>query len=193
MRYFFTTLLISISFASMAQSPEINFTTKNGSDKEKAVIPKMQQLLKQYDLSKWIFTREVIIEQYAIPHSHPVLTLNTRPVREEEMLSTFIHEQLHWYVADRPEKEKKAIAELRKKYPEVPFGNREGAKDEYSTYLHLIVCYLEYKSMVALVGQPAAEKVMRETNHYTWIYKTVLEDEQYIGGVIASTGLNLVD
>lgn len=193
MRYFFTTLLITLSLASMAQSPEVNFTTKNGAEREKAVIPKMQQLLKQYDLSKWVFTNEVIIEQYAIPHSHPVLTMNTKLVADEEMLSTFVHEQLHWYVSERPEAEKKAIAEFREKYPEVPFGNREGAKDEYSTYLHLIVCYLEYKSMVTLVGQPTAEKVMRETNHYTWIYKTVLEDEQYIGEVVARNGLNLVD
>lgn len=193
MRHIFALLLISCSLATMAQSPEITFTTKNGSDREKAVIPKVQEILSQHDLTKWIFTDQIIIEQFAIPHSHPVLTLSTKPQSQDELLSTLLHEQIHWYLDENTGSEKKAIAEFRKKYTNVPVRNERGASDEYSTYLHLIVCYLEYKSLVELIGQQKAEKVIREKNHYTWIYETVLKDQAYLGKVIAENNLNLVD
>ncbi len=191
---FFTTLFITFCYLStMAQSPEITFTTKNDTDREKAVIPRVQELLNKYDLGKWIFTDKIIIEAFAIPHSHPVLTLNTKNQTQDELLSTFIHEQLHWYVDENKEAERKAITDFKKVYKNVPHGNREGAKDEYSTYLHLIVCYLEFRSMAMLIGEEQAEKVMRETNHYTWIYETVLKDRESIGKTIAKNKLNLVD
>lgn len=193
MRFIITLFITFCSLSAMAQSPEITFTTKNDTDPEKAVIPRVQEILDKYDLSKWVFTDKIIIEAFAIPHSHPVLTLNTKPQSQDELLSTFIHEQLHWYVDENKDSELKAIADFKKEYKNVPHGNREGAKDEYSTYLHLIVCYLEFKSMAMLVGEERAEKVMRETNHYTWIYETVLKDRDLIGKIIASNKLNLVD
>lgn len=193
MRYFLSLLLICSSLLTMAQSPKISFTTKGGTDREKAEIPRVQEILDKYDLTKWIFTDKIIIEAFAIPHSHPILTLNTRPKSQDELLSTFLHEQIHWYVDENKAWEQKAIAEFKKLYKDVPFGNREGAKDEYSTYLHLIVCYLEFKSMVLLVGEEKAEKVMRETNHYTWIYERVLKDREALGKTIAKYKLNLVD
>lgn len=193
MRYLFTLLFTFALLHSMAQSPEISFSTKKGTDREKEVIPKVQEILDKYDLTKWVFTDKIIIEAFAIPHSHPVLTLNTKPQSQDELLSTFLHEQIHWYVDERKDSEQQAIAEFKKTYKNVPYGNREGAKDEYSTYLHLIVCYLEFKSMVELVGEERAEKVMRNTNHYTWIYETVLKDRKSIGKTLAKNKLNLVD
>lgn len=181
------------SLLMQAQSPSVEISTKNGSKWEKSVAERVQDLLNEYDLSKWIFTNKVIVEDNVIPHSHPILTLNTKNQSNKELLSTFIHEQLHWYVDENTESEKKAIAEFRVMYDDVPVGNREGARDEYSTYLHLIVCYLEYRSMVELVGQPEAERIMLETNHYKWIYRTVLKDETKIKGVLVKHNLNLVD
>jgi hypothetical protein len=193
MRQLIILLLISSSLASFAQTPEITITTKNQSEREKTEAALVQQLLKKYDLSTWIFTDKVIIEAFAIPHSHPVLTLNTKPKTEDERLSTFLHEQIHWFADEKSANTEAAIAELKKVYKDVPHGNREGARDEYSTYLHLIVCYLEYQSMVKLVGPESARVVMRETNHYTWIYKTVLKDTQRIGEIVRKNQLSLTD
>ena len=36
----------------------------------------------------------------------------------------------------------------------------EGARDEFSTYLHLIVCYLEFSAMKELLGEPKAREIM---------------------------------
>src|SRR5262249_41281436 len=56
------------------------------------------RLLKTYDVSRWIFTKSIVIDERAIPHSHPVLTLHARHLQDDELLlSTFVHEQFHWF------------------------------------------------------------------------------------------------
>jgi hypothetical protein len=103
-------------------------------------------LLHTYDLHTWLFTRDVLIQSGVIPHSHPVLTLNTRYVDDDTaQLATFVHEQLHWFLTDHVERAKTnaALTELRALYPTVPTALPEGAMGERSTYLHLIVCHLE--------------------------------------------------
>ena len=89
------------------------------------------------------------MESGVIPHSHPVLTLSTRNKSDDDLLSTFLHEQIHWYGVEKDEQVEGAIKDFKEMYPKVPVGNRQGARDEFSTYLHLFICYLEYKSMIA--------------------------------------------
>lgn len=184
----FDTVLVSAQTAS-----EVEITTKNDSKYEVGVAERMQNLLDEYDLSKWIFTRKVIVEDNVIPHSHPVLTLNTKNQGNNELLSTFIHEQIHWYLSDDANKGRvsNAMDEFKRKYKDVPVGGRKGARDEYSTYLHLIVCYLEYAGIAELISQEVAEKVTSGMNHYTWIYEKVLYDRAYIADVVTRNKLNL--
>ena len=42
------------------------------------------RLLRTYDLSPWFFTNVIVIDEKAVPHSHPVLTLYTRHGRDDE-------------------------------------------------------------------------------------------------------------
>ncbi len=55
----------------------------------------------------------------------------------------------------------------------------QGAPDESSTRLHLLVCYLEFQIMLLLVGAEAAREVMKTLgrDHYSWVYSTVLNDD----------------
>src|SRR5437016_4838784 len=74
----------------------------HGSKPESETREQLVRLLKTYDLAKWTFTKSVIIDQESIPHSDPVLTLSTRHLRDDELLlSTYIHEQLHWFFVQR--------------------------------------------------------------------------------------------
>ncbi|MEQ9097633.1 MAG: hypothetical protein RIF36_15780 [Imperialibacter sp.] len=190
-KYLFLLLVVGYSGLS-AQTPHVEITTKNDSDREKATARLLQEVLSDYDLSQWVFTRQVVIEQMAIPHSHPVLTLNTRSSDKTDILDTFVHEQLHWYVDKKPDAEKAAIDAFKKKYKEVPYQNAAGARDEYSTYLHLIVCYLEYRSMAMLIGENDAKQLMWNQTHYTWIYNKVIEDTAYLSKVLRKNGFDLV-
>lgn len=117
---------------------------------------KTVRVLAEHDLRPWGFTHEVVITSEGIPHSHPVLTLTTESEYFEDdlrQLSTFVHEQLHWFAADNEAAVERAIEHLRRRYPEVPVRGGEGGRSEYSTYLHLIVNWLELDAMVELVGR----------------------------------------
>jgi hypothetical protein len=163
---------------------EINL--KNNTREEAETREQLQRLMKSYDLKKWLFTRSILIDKDAIPHSHPVLTLHTRHLKDDELLlSTFVHEQCHWLLVDKNKATEAAIKELRELFPKVPVAGPEGANGEESTYTHLLVNYLEYRADRELLGEMKARQVMEfwTTDHYTWIYKTVLERARDIGTI----------
>lgn len=55
---------------------------------------------------------------------------------DNRLLSSFVHEQLHWILLARVRQALAAMAELQAVFPEVPVGYPEGAVDRSSTYLH---------------------------------------------------------
>lgn len=145
----------------------------------------LKQILATYDLQKYIFTRDVVIEERAMNHAFPVLTLNVRFADSpDELLSSFVHEQLHWHLREHDFQQKAAIAELREMYPTAPVGLPEGADTAYSTYGHLVDCYLEIQADRELIGPKRTEEVIRNKPWYTWIYKTDLRDEPRIRAVV---------
>lgn len=179
--------LIALFFvnSSYAQS-NVDIALKQGSKEEEQTKAQLQRLLKTYDLAKWIFTKSVLIDEKAIPHSHPVLTLSTRHLKDDELLvSTFVHEQIHWFLTQNQKATEEAKKELRLLFPKVTVSFPEGAADEESTYLHLIVVYLEYRADRELLGELKARQVMEfwATDHYTWVYKVVLERARDIGNI----------
>ena len=154
---------------------------KNGDKKEIEGKQQLERILKIYGskIDKWLFTKEIIIDKNVIPFSHPVLTLNCDYLENNpKQLSNFLHEQFHWYVESMPMQEKNAINEFKQIFPVVPVKGNEGARDEYSSYLHLIVCDLEFQALTKVIGEKPARELLAEWNHYTWIYKTVFEDKR---------------
>jgi len=178
-----------VCFSTISQGQAtIEVSLKQGTQSEAATKQQLERLLKAYDVSPWIFTKSIIIDEKAIPHSHPVLTLSTRHLRDDELLlSTLVHEELHWFLVQRQHDTDAAIKELRMIFPTVPARPPEGAQDEQSTYLHLLVCDLEYRADQQLLGELKARQVMDfwATDHYTWVYKTVLERPRDIVTVLA--------
>lgn len=179
-------LAVAHGHAVLAQ-PAIEISLERGSPAEADTRAQLQRLLKEYDLSPWIFTRSIRIDERSIPHSHPVLTLHTRHRNDDELLiSTFVHEQLHWFLSERNETTQQAIAELRRMFPAVPGADAGGASDEPSTYLHLLVCQLERAADLRLLGELKTKQVMDfwAGDHYQWIYRTVVERSRDIGAVL---------
>jgi len=185
-------VLIMGSAHFAADSIEIKL--RNDTESERQTKTQLERLLNSYDLSKYTFTRQVVIDEHSIPHSHPVLTLHTRHLNsDDQLLSTYVHEQLHWYLAAHDNQTRAAEAELRKLYPKVPVGYPDGAQDEESTYLHLIDCYLEMQADRRLMGQQRAADVMKfwAGDHYRWVYKTVVQDETQIAEIVKREALEL--
>ena len=159
---------------------------------ERATREQLERLLKAYDVSPWLLARAVQIDNTAIPHSHPVLTLHTRHLlQDDELLSTFIHEQLHWWLEANAEATAAAVTELRALFPGLPVGYPEGASTELSSYEHLIVIWLEWHGVRRLLGEERAAQVMAfwTTSHYRALYRLVLKEEARIGAVVERLGL----
>jgi hypothetical protein len=153
------------------------------SQAEKRTRDHLLGLLARFDLSRWQFTDRVVIDERAIPHSHPVLTLHTRHEDDVLLLSTYLHEQLHWFITAQPdERIVPVIKALEDRYPAVPVGFPIGPDDPLSSYFHFMICYLEWKSLAELVGADRARQAMDfwARDHYTEIYATVLRDGDFI-------------
>jgi len=177
---------------ALAQQVEIQL--QHNSESEQKTKTQLLKLLQTYDLSRWTFTKKILIDYQAIPHSHPVLTLHTRHLNsDDQLLSTYVHEQLHWWLDEKLASTKRAEDELRKLYPKVPVGFPEGAQDEESTYLHLIDCYLEMRADSELMGPQRTTDLMKfwAGDHYRWVYRTVVQDETKIAEIIKRNELEV--
>ena len=183
-------LLLSVS--AWLAPPTVTIDLAHGTDREAQTKATLEQVLGSYDLSKYMSTRRVLIEEQTVNHAFPVLTLNVRFAQSaDELLSSFVHEQLHWHLRDRGRDQQQAIADLRMMYPGAPVGAPEGAETAISTYGHLIDCYLEIQADRQLIGPERTSAVIADKGHYTWIYKTVLEDERRIAAVARRHHLEL--
>ena len=179
---------------ALAAAPTVKITTTHNSQREARTKAMLERVLQDYDLSKYTFTREVVIEDQAINHAFPVLTLNSRFAdSEDELLSSFVHEQLHWYLRDHVSATQGAVADLRQFYPRVPVGGTEGAETEYSTYGHLVDCYLEIVADRHFIGPDRTSAVVADKGHYTWIYATILKDEPRMSALIDRHRLRIRD
>ena len=179
-------LFIAVGLYLPAAAQKIEISLKNNTPAEAKTKAQLERLIAAHELSKWTFTRKVEIDEKSTPHSHPVLTLHTRHLKDDELLlSTYVHEQIHWHLVHLSKETDEAIKELRTVFPKVPVGGPEGARDENSTYLHLLVGYLEYRAGRELMGEFKAKQVIEfwSTDHYNWVYRTVLERTRDIGNI----------
>ena len=177
------------------QSP-LTIRTEHNSEPELATKAQLERLIAAHDLRQWTFTHEVVIDEKSIPHSHPVLTLHSRHLKQDdELLSTYLHEQLHWFLTRHPAETQAAEQDLARLYPKVPVGYPEGANDTESTYLHLLVCRLEQMADLAVLGDQRTAEVMQfwAGDHYRWVYRTVLADGAKIDEILKRHGLAAPD
>jgi hypothetical protein len=174
---------------------EVEIRTNTATTRELQGKDQFVRLLHDYPLKPYLFTKVVLIQSGVIPHSHPVLTLNTRYLDNDiAQLATFVHEQLHWFLVEQVGSDRvdAAIARLRILFPEAPDRPPAGANGSHSTYLHLIVCTLELEAVSSLVGRNRARDQLATWKHYTWVYGTVLSDSQRIIDVMTVAGIPLV-
>jgi hypothetical protein len=141
----------------------------------------LQALRRRHDLSRFEYTRVIRIVPGGDTFSHPILTLGNRFADNEDLLlSTYLHEQMHWYLwyLGTPEKDPVApfFDELVRRYPEAPTELPDGARNYESTYLHLVINWLEVAATSEFIGRHRAMAVADVQRTYRWIYRTVLRD-----------------
>ena len=164
--------------AEASTVPQDTFVIRlaNGTDAERRTKERLERIIRENDIARWIETREIMIDETQIPHSHPVLTIDTGHIDDDALLATLVHEQFHWYANRVRQQADSAKAEFRRRFPDAPAREGQGARDRESTYLHLVVCDLELQAMTLLRGRERAAEVLSRFNHYQWIYQRVLTD-----------------
>lgn len=167
--------------------------TKSGTDDEIRTQQILDSLLNVHDLEKFLYTKEVLIEENTIPHSHPVLTLKTGEPNADVLLSTFLHEQMHWFLMSNRAKTEAIVKELEVRYPEAQINPPQGSGDRQSTIEHILVGYFEYTSLQEVAGENRTREVFDylRSHHYTWVYNTLLRDRDEIEEVVDKAGLRL--
>jgi hypothetical protein len=154
----------------------------------------LMALRRRHDLARFEYTRVVRIVPGGDTFAHPILTLGNRFAGNEDLLlSTYLHEQMHWYLwyLGTPEQDPVApfFDELVKRYPDAPTTLPDGARNYEATYLHLVVNWLEVAATSELIGRPRAYAVAEQSHSYRWIYRTVLKDWDMLGDLYERNGL----
>ncbi|HEX2335715.1 MAG TPA: hypothetical protein VHI72_04510 [Hyphomicrobiaceae bacterium] len=154
----------------------------------------LEALRRRHDLARYEYTHVVRIVPGSDTFAHPVLTLGNRFADSEDLLlSTYLHEQMHWYLwlLGTPEHDPVApfFDELVRRYPEAPIGLPDGARNYESTYLHLVVNWLEIAATSTCIGRARAFACADAQATYRWIYKTVLKDWDLLAELYERHGL----
>jgi hypothetical protein len=184
------TLAVMVLLASelYAQTPALNIRTKNGSVAEERRKQQMERLARQYDLSKYTITRDIVIERGAINHSSPILTLNLRFLDNDDLaLSAYLHEQSHWYLMERHRPGNPQLFEdLQSAFPNLDYRVPNGDGELRSSYFHIAVCMLEWQATEELVGPVRAREVIewKQKDHYTAIYEILLNHREQVESVL---------
>jgi hypothetical protein len=163
----------------VAVTPKLNLRTKRGAPCEERTRQEVERLASKFDLGKYTVTRDIMIEQGAMAHSYPELTMNCRFLRDDDLLlSQYIHEQGHWLLMERHRVQMpRLFDDLQRLVPNLPVQPPKGDSNERSSYFHLAVIMLEWQALEDLVGPERAHRVMewKRGDHYTAIYSAVLD------------------
>lgn len=187
------TLAALFHLGALASAGPVVVETASGDSDELAVAEAVRRLIEEHELSDWMFTDRILIDrEIRIPHSHPVLTLNTNYKDDDtEILTNIVHEQLHWFVLTDQSALGSAIRAMRERYPDAPDGPPTGARDLNSTYLHLVVCSLEYLALEEKIGRKSIEERLLSKSYYTWVFRTVVEERDALREILTREGIVL--
>jgi len=168
----------------MKTTKEVSISLRNNTEKEQVAKRLLETILEKYSLDKWILCNEVVIEEGASGKAFPIIRLSVWRDKEDGMLAQFIHEQYHWIERGHEETMIEAMDELRKIFPNAPIEKPEGGGSDKSTYVHLIVCRLEFLGLKEILGEDRAFALVSGNSNYTWIRKMALDRGSEIDRVI---------
>jgi hypothetical protein len=149
------------------------------------------QIAQVYDLTPFLFTKTIQVESKVVPHSHPILTLNTRFAESpSHLLALFLNQQFHWWLSLHHKETSIAIHELKKNLPNAPETQSLG-KD--STYLKILAAQLEAMALDYYLGIKESKKILSEKiskeKQDPWVYKVILTRSNEFKNILRANGL----
>jgi hypothetical protein len=185
-------LVTFLAVGPRAETPKLAFILKSGTPIEQRKKEQIERLAARYDLKKFTETRDIAIEQGAVAHSKPVLTLNGRFLDDDDRaLSQYVHEQGHWVLGRHQRELPDLYRQLTRTFPSIPTQPPQGSGGMQDSYFHLAVITLEWQALEELIGSERAMAVERfkQTDHYTALYGIVLENRSTMEAILKRTGV----
>lgn len=180
---------MGVSTSAVAQ-PQMDEELTFCPETEREAREQIRRLMTRYDLSAWIFAKEVRILCGVEARSHPIVTLNTDYLEDDErQLSIFIHGKIHVFVGD-PASKRNAVDDLRAMFPDAP-------NDDFRLFQHIVVGWLELDGLAEILGEKRAREVIEAKvaaaadqypneihEPYEWYYRQVIDNTSRIGAVL---------
>ncbi|CUI03653.1 hypothetical protein [Massilia antarctica] len=179
--------LVATALALPASAAGLDISLKHGSAHEQDAKTQLERLTATYDLSTWIQTDKIVIDEKTIPHSHPVLTLHAKHHNDDgALVSTFIHEQMHWWLSRHRSQTRQALRAIRQRYPVLPVGYPDGADSLAASQEHLLVICLELDGVEQVLGKAEHDRLLAywSNDHYKKLYEIVARDREQIGAIV---------
>ena len=165
----------------------------SGSGAEKDVRERLTDLFERHSLARWTFSDHVVIAEGATPHSHPVITLGTGYPHDGALLSSYLHEQLHWWSMTCPGAaagcDDQVFDILRRRYATLPVEPPEGCGSERSNLIHLHVCWLELEVLAELFCWESVRERAERVPFYRSIYRAVVEGRDDLRDLFVPAGM----
>lgn len=172
---------------------EISISLKNNSEREQVAKEVLKKILNKYNLNKWIICKDILIEQDSTGKAFPLIRLSAWNEKGEDgMLAQFLHEQFHWIEKGKEKEIENSMNKLRELFPNAPIEKPEGGGNEKSTYVHLIICRLEFLALKEIFNEEKAQDIVSGNKNYTWIRKTILDRGDEIDEIIKRNFPNLI-
>jgi len=145
--------------------------SKNNDIDEIEVAEIIKEICQKYDLP--LFTKEIVIEKGVVPHSHPILTLNTRVKDKRSLLATLVHEQFHWYAQNHP-KYNECVSYLKSKYEDDGEHNKSGTYPN-SYWEHIIVCFNTRNYLKSFLSSEDLEWIYEQWQPYPALENLIVQ------------------
>ena len=185
-------LMLLAVLASAADTPTLHLSLKSNTPLEQRKKEQIERLAATYDLKKYTLTTDILIEQGAVAHSKPVLTLNGRFLdNDDRALSQYVHEQGHWVLGRHQRELRDLFRELTLAFPGIPTEPPQGSGGLQDSYFHLAVILLEWDALDQLIGVERAAAVIafKKTDHYTALYALVMDNRPRVEAILRRHGV----
>lgn len=173
----------------------VSIVAKSDLPHEQERVRLLQRLRQRYPVRQFERTDTVVVDSGVVPHSHPVLTVNTRPDTDEGVLAMYLHEQLHWWSMECPGaiegRDVEVYENPRARYSPLPLGPPDNFDSELSALIHLHVCWLEAEALIAVLGEAKAAACLAARPVYPTVYGLVRRDRAYLSELFTSAGMGL--